>query len=352
MTGVIVPNATSAGPDRAPARCARATLVAPLLAAALLAAAGGARAAGSADVERFPLVNRAPFTAILGVPSAGGGAGVELSWDIASHAMAERAGDETILLDGETHALTLRWRAAVGERFAVAVELPWIAHGGGFLDGAIDDWHDAFGLSEGIRPELPRDDLRYVYTRGGAEIFRLDDATSGIGDLRTAATLRLAGSARGAPGWGLDLTAAVEWGTGDAAKLTGSGGTDLAAGLRLEAPRTAAGRLGWTAGAGVAFPGDADLPLPGPEDAIPYYDAALAWSALPALDLVLQLQGQGGGWRSGLDMLGGASLQLGGGIAWRFGPGFVLRVGVFEDVSTDTAPDFATELALAWRPGG
>jgi hypothetical protein len=348
MTAVIVPNATSAGPDRARARGRGAVAVA----AALCAVAAGARAAEPAHVERFPLVNRAPFTAILGVPSAGGAPGVELSWDIASHAMAERSGAETILLDGETHVLTLRWRGAVGERLALAVELPWVTHGGGFLDGVIDDWHDFFGLSEGIRPELPTGDLRYVYTRGGVEVFRLDDTTSGIGDLRTSAALRLAGAARGAPGWGVDLTADVEWGIGEAAKLTGSGGTDVAAGLRVEAPHGPGGRLGWTAGAGVTFPGDTDLPLPGPEDAILHYDAALAWAARPSLDLVLQVQGQGGGWRSGLDMLGGASLQLGGGFAWRIGPALVLRFGVFEDIRTDTAPDFATELALAWRPGG
>ena len=33
----------------------------------------------------------------------------------------------------------------------------------GTLDGFIDDWHDFFGLPEGTRPVLPRDQLNIAY---------------------------------------------------------------------------------------------------------------------------------------------------------------------------------------------
>lgn len=296
------------------------------------------------------MANRAPFTALLGLPpgGVGGGEALELSWDIASHAVGDQAGGESLLLDGETHVATLRWQRPLGPRLAVAVELPWIAHGGGFLDRPIDAWHDLFGLSEGIRPELPTGDLRYAWI-DGQRTLGVDDATSGIGDVRTAAALRVAGSARGAPGWGLDVTADVEWGTGDPDHLTGSGGTDLAAGLRVESPHAPTGRLGWSAAAGIAWPGDVDLPLPPAAGHILWFDATLAWAAWPSLDLLLQVQGHDAPFDSALDVLGDPALQLGAGLAWRFAEGFSLRFGVFEDLLTDTSPDFATHLALTWR---
>lgn len=352
MTGVIVPKPTGGGPARRRVRIA--ALAAPCAWSIASTLAGTlATAVACADpghVERFPVTNRAPFTALLGLPTGGigGGEALELSWDIASHAVGAQAGGESLLLDGETHAVTLRWQRPLGPRLAVGLELPWVAHGGGFLDRPIDGWHDVFGLSEGIRPELPTGDLRYAWS-DGERTLDVTDATSGIGDLRTAASLRVAGSGRGEPGWGLDLTADVEWATGDADHLTGSGGTDIAAGLRVESPRPPGGRVGWSAGAGVAWPGDVDLPLPPAAGHILYFDATLAWAAWPSLDLLLQVQGHDAPFDSALDVLGDPALQLGGGLAWRFGDGFSLRFGVFEDLVTDTSPDFATHLALTWR---
>jgi hypothetical protein len=321
------------------------------LALAVALGLAGVAHAGDQSGRRFPLRDRGPFSAIIGIGDAWpdpSGPALELSWDIASHAMAEQSGAETLILDGETHALTLRVQQRLGDRLSVAAELPWLTHGGGFLDDVIDSWHDAFGLSEGIRPSLPNGDLDFVYAVEGLERFRLDDSTSGMGDLRTSAAWRLAGDGSGA--LRLDLVGEIEWGTGDARRLTGSGGTDVAAGLRLAAPAGEAARLDWTLVAGIAWPGEIDLPLPPPSGQIWYYDASVAWAAWPSLDLVLQAAGHSGSYQSGLDVLGGSALQLGGGVVWRFTRRYGLRFGVFEDIRTDTTPDFASELTLFYMP--
>jgi hypothetical protein len=340
MTAVIVPKAPRMGPYLRRSRCSRGAMLAAAICVAQIVSA-----ADAAETRRFPLRDRGPFNGIVGIgdlwPDPDGPA-VELSWDIASHAMAEQAGGETLILDGETHIVTLRVQRQFAGRASLAVELPWLTHGGGFMDDVIDAWHDAFGLAEGIRPSLPTGDLRYSHARGDVEVFRLDDTTSGIGDLRTSGAWRIAG---GPAGIALDLVAEIEWPTGDAGRLTGSGGTDVAAGLRLA---SRGGRLGWSLGAGVAWPGEVDLPLPAAAGSVWYGDAALAWTAWPTFDVIVQAAGHGGAWESGLDALGGTALQFGGGFVWQLAPRYRLRFGVFEDIRTDTTPDFATELALVY----
>ena len=350
MTGVIVPNAECRGPV-----FKRSVAVTSIRVVAVAVIACTCPAAGATEAARFTMINRGPLHALIGVPDGWNSNepdGIELAWDIASHAVgaATAAGPdaEFLVFDGETHALTLRLRYTVRPRLSVSLELPWIAQSGGFLDRGIDGWHDAFGLHEGIRPDLPTNDLRYEYRRGNAPGVAVDHATSGVGDLRTGAAFRL--GELSAEGVKLDLTAEVKWPTGDVDHLSGSGGTDVAIGARLTDPAAGASRLGWSLGAGVVRPGDADAPLPEPEDAIPYYDASVSWRALESLDLVLQLQGQGATFDSALKMLGEDSLQLGGGFLWRVHPGWEFVFSIFEDISIDTAPDFSAQFGLRWRP--
>lgn len=312
----------------------------------------GASAAG-AGVPALPLADRGPLNGLVGFPDgwvAPDEPAVEISWQIASNAMGQQAAEEYLLLDGETHALTLRLQRRLGERLALGIALPWIAHSGGFLDDPIDAWHDALGLSEGIRPDLPENDLRYAYGRDGHASFEVDHPTSGLGDLRSSAAWRLGDPAAATA---LDLTADVEWPTGDARRLTGSGGIDVAAGLRVARAAKSGGRglerLGWSARAGLLWPGATDAPLPPPAGQVPYYDAALAWAATPSLDLIVQLDGHGRAFQSGLRMTGGNVLQLGAGFAWGFAGRYALRLAVFEDVRTDTTADFTVELAISRR---
>ncbi len=299
-------------------------------------------------LQRFPLFNRAPFTAILGIPDGwvdAGGPAAELSWDIANNASIQQAGDERLELDGETHTLTLRLQHRYGRRLSFGAEVPWIAHNGGFLDRPIDAWHETFGLHEGIRPLLPTGQLQFVYIREGVQEVALDDATSGLGDVRTSAAWSLFGG--GGEPLRADLLADIEWPTGDPDRLTGSGSTDVAAGLRLARPASPPGsRFGWSLTGGLVWPGDVDPPLPAASARIVYYDAALSWAAARSFDLVLQVQGNTAAYRSDLEMLGSSAMQLGGGFLWRFSNRFGVRLGIFEDIRTDTAPDFATQLSL------
>lgn len=333
-----------------------------LLVALLLASPGSGGLADEPGVARFPLTDRGPLNGLLGIPDGWTsirGPTAELSWQIANNAMGQQAGSESLLLDGETHSLNLRWQHRFGQRLSLGMEIPWMSHSGGFLDRSIDAWHDLLGLSDGIRPELPTDNLSYVYARDGDTAINMQSPTSGFGDLRTSAAWRLRQgrepSGR-AGGISIDLTADINWPTGDPDRLTGSGGTDVAAGLRAGRPAPfhagGTGRFGWSAQAGILWPGDVDAPLPPASGQIYYYDVSLAWAASQAVDAVLQVEGHSGAWQSQLKMLGKDAAQLGLGLLWRFARDYGMRLAILEDIRTDTTPDFTIELAIVLQPGG
>jgi hypothetical protein len=310
--------------------------------------------AHAAEAARFTVANRSPLSGVIGVPSGWNStapSAAELSWDMASHSLGYQSDGsagpaEVLSLDGETHAVTLRLRHALTDRLSLAVELPWLGHSGGFLDRAIDDWHDAFGLREGIRPSQPTNELRFLYARGGVTSLAVTDDTSGVGDLRTGIAWQLLQR----PGLQLAATGEVKWPTGDAGRLTGSGGTDVSAGLRAGSSPDGDSRLGWSLAGGWTWPGDTDAPLPPATSGLGWYDASLSWRALAPLDLVLQLQGQDGAYRSDLKPLGSSALQFGGGFHWRLGRGYTLLFAIVEDIRPDTAPDFSAQLGLRWAP--
>lgn len=348
----ILPNSGRIGPeclphfrasDSAKLVCALLWLVAPPI--------WGQDFAASTFVMR----NYSPFSALIGVPGRwpdGTNTAAELSWNISNHSLAAVGTSESLLLDGETHTLTARMQHRFFKRFEAGVEIPWIHHSGGFLDGAIDAWHEAFGLSEGIRPNMPNDDLRYLYTaNNGIESVRFEDSSSGFGDLRLAAAFDLgsidaAVDAAYLSRMPVRLTLHAKAPTGNVEKLTGSGHADFAAGLGVRSPPGTGSRFHWWLDAGIVWPGAVDIAGLDTKAQVFYYDAAIAWRALGALDVLLEIAGNSALYRSELESLGEPVAQLAFGGLWHTGERFGLRFGLFEDIRTHSAPDFGLELTL------
>ena len=346
----ILPNRPALGP-------------AATLCALLVLAGAPPEMAFARDTEStgFVMQNRAPFAAIIGVPGRWPDTSdgiFDLTWNAASHSMAEGSGDFDALTDGETHSLTARLQFRAFERWRFGVTVPWISHSGGFMDDLIDTWHDVFALPEGIRPQLEQDQILYDLQRQGASVYRLDDSVSGIGDLRIGATGELGSFERYAePGtvggyflrvpWRIVLNAKLP--TGDADKLTGSGNTDLAVGLGWRAPPSATSRFNWWLDVGAVFPGDVDIAALETESQVWYYDAAMTFRIVRKLDAILQFAGHSRLYSGNVSQLGKPSSQVAIGGLWRVSPRFGLRFGFFEDIDAESAPDFGVELALIVR---
>ena len=68
-------------------------------------------------------------------------------------------------------------------KISLRAELPWRRVSGGSLDGFIENWHDFFGLPNGSRNRLPRDELLIEYRMADKTLLLVDESASGIGDI-------------------------------------------------------------------------------------------------------------------------------------------------------------------------
>ena len=302
----------------------------------------------------FVLRNHSPFSAIIGTPSRwpdGTTNIAELSWNVSNHSFFDDNGSESLQLDGETHTLSARLQYRLSQHIQLGVDIPWLAHSGGFLDGTIDGWHELIGFSEGIRPHMPRNELQHVLEIAGTEKFRLDNSVSGIGDIRFAIAFDL-GNPNASPNaaylkripW--TLTLSMEAPTGKIEKLTGNDSADLAAGLGIRSPKTAGGRIHWWLDMGLVWPGDVDIDGLDTAGQIYYYDAAFAWRFQRRFDFLLQVAGNTAPYQSNIKMLGDPAAQVAIGGLWHLSSHYGLRFGIIEDLRAKTAPDVGFELTL------
>jgi hypothetical protein len=291
-----------------------------------------------------------PVTQIFGLPfypdQTGPAAG---DWELGAelylvkHADFSNKGGEAIELDGESYFLNLGATVGIAPRWRAGIDVPVIHHGGGFMDSAIEGWHDLWGLSNSGR-EGPRDQLLIGYAENGDVVYLLDDSTTGLGDVRLWSSYALleSGPSR------VSVRATLKLPTGDADDLTGSGATDLA--IDVAASHSFAldeSRLLVSAYAGLLALGDGDVIERRQEDLVPYGGLGVVWELNPRWDLLAELQMQGEYFDSRLDELGGTSTQLSVGVRYLWpSSGTELVVSLVEDLVSDTTPDFTVGFEL------
>ncbi|HEX7045718.1 MAG TPA: DUF3187 family protein [Burkholderiales bacterium] len=297
----------------------------------------------------FPTYNQSPLVQIYGLPDPGsahvlaaGEREARVSVDVANHFFAEAHAAERLLLDGETHRLTVMLRYGVrgGEW---GIELPYLRHSRGFLDHLIDSWHDALGLPEGERPEHPNDRLRYVYERNGSRLLDLAQAAAGIGDARIHAAWALSTGGHAAA-----LRASLKLPTGDPDRLQGSGAADLALWLSAAcgAPRCP-GAWRWNGSFGVLALGRGDVLRDQQRPAALFGSFGIGWRMRAPVVLKAELRSHGALYRdSALEPLGRTSFQLILGGTWLLSRTTALDVAISEDARISTSPDVSFLLSL------
>lgn len=312
-----------------------------------------AHADGTADAP-FYLRSHNPFLAPFGVPAPQGGgltaAGrvdSRLAVSIANHADASFDDAESVTLDGESYYLDALIRYGLSERWEIGVDIPYVAHRKGHLDGLIEDWHDLWGLSNSAR-QGPDNELQFAYAGPGVAPFDLTEGGGGLGDVRLTAAYAL-----GRGGRAVALRGQVELPTGDADDLRGSGATDVALGVEVSDPVTLA-RWSMTlfGQAGVLYAGEGEVLEALQRDVVAFGSAGLAWRWTDALSLQMQFAAQGEQFDSDLYPVGGPvmSLTVGGTYRW-LRQGLTLDVALVEDLVSDPTPDFGIYLSLTRRGG-
>ncbi len=298
-----------------------------------------------------------PLTGFFGIPDSREGALLlddgRSSWAVslstASHSIRDARVDlnETIILDGETTRLELKWRKGIGDRAEIGLVLPFTWHESGGFDSLVQNWHDALGFPGGFRSSRPNDVIEFLYFDPDGERLNFTRNVHGIGDPRLLGAWQLAKSSTHA----LALRGSIKLPVGDASELLGSGGTDLSFGLagdyltfhgndRLNAfYRLNAVLLGepeWLADKYESFVGHVSL--------------GFGYRLTDRIELRVQGAVRSATYESGIEVLGEPSgtITFGGNI--RLAADYTLGIAVSEDVKVRSAPDVTFRLALTYRP--
>lgn len=297
--------------------------------------------------------NLSPVAGLLGLPSPRGAELAEPGgWQfaahagIASHFAVDSNSREAVNLDGETWRMAFDLRYGLAERWELQLEVPVLSHDGGSLDSLIDGWHDLWGMPDGGRKAVPRDQLDFRYGSASGS-FALRDSAGGIGD----ATLALNRSLYRDDSWQFSAGIGYKFASGRERDFLGSGAEDAYVVLRFGhvAPGS---RFSWQGQGGYLRAGRSDLLGPAQERDLWFAGVGVGWAWLDSLSLLLQVDSHGAPLDSGLTALGGTALLLTAGARWRFSRDWALDLGFVEDIRVETAPDVTFQASLRYRPGG
>jgi hypothetical protein len=320
---------------------------------ALLSAAGTAAAAAAyTDVEPLESFNQSPLIQIYGLPALGparvlspGETRLALHLRLANNFTASSNPTESLTLDGETHRFSLAWRQGLGHESEWGIELPYLAHNGGFLDSVIEHWHALFHLPGGGRDHAPRDQIDYRYRRNGVDLVRVDQAVSGAGDLRLTVARQLAVPAF--PGERImALRASLKLPTGNSRELLGSGSTDLA--LWLSAASTRPADV-WNlyGGGGILLMSQGEVLPAQQRRQVGFGTVGVSRKFFSQVAVNAQLDAHSPFYDStGFRQIGAYALQGLLGLAWEWRPRRYLEFSVSEDLAVDTSPDVVFGLSL------
>ena len=275
------------------------------------------------------------------VPAAGAD-GYVVSLDLSSEFEEQEEGAEALRLDGETQRWTLRYRRGFAASWEANVEVPLLHVGGGFLDSAIENWHDFFGLPEGGRDDAPRDRFSYRYVRDGVSELAVEDGGTGLGDVRIGIGRALTD--------GLVLRAQLKLPTGDE-DLLGGGNLGGATWLDWALPMPKGSGLSGFLSGGVSAQQHADaMPSRMQNDVIPFGGFGLGARVLDGFEILAQLEAHAPLFdHTEMDALQRAGLQFTLGARWCFSESHCLELSFTEDPVVASSPDFSVRAAFVAR---
>jgi hypothetical protein len=296
--------------------------------------------------------NPAPVALLYGLPRMAGGGllgqGHELSFasEIANNFGSDVHGTDAISFDGETAVFSYGYRRALNEHVEWFVEIPYVVHFGGFLDGTVDGFHDLLGISDRGRNDVPRNRLDYRVLDADGVYADIRSRTRRLGDVRVGVGYRLAANEDRALAGRIQLKLP----TGRANALTGSEGADLAFWLDYTDRRLLQRfAMAVNAGGGILILGDGEL--------MPDRQRRTAWVgqlglSYPLSDHVaarVQLDGHQRLFSTGLRQLGSNAVFGTFGLRWQVYPRLWADVLIIEHLRSETTSDVAFQLMLGAR---
>jgi hypothetical protein len=265
------------------------------------------------------------------------GASLSATLLISNTLNVESNSHESLLVDGESDALDLTYENALAQRWRYRFSVPIIRDSGGFLDSAIDAWHELFGLNRGNRPFYPKKQIDYSYSGQGK--IALNHPQTSFGDLAADAGWYAVDDARRT----VSIWGGLKAPTGSVAGLTSDGAWDGALWAHT-AMRWPKWQLAAELGAAQPFGDEIFAGMAHRSSAFARFAATRVLDS--AWSLRAQLDGQTG-HVAGSDLrFLGSSLQLTVGAVRRLSGRWRIQMGFAEDAAVNTAPDVTFFLGI------
>jgi hypothetical protein len=303
--------------------------------------------------EPLYIKNLSPVTGLLGLPSQRDAHVTEqrqwqaaLHSSVANHYVNETGDNEFLNLDGETLRFAMELRYGVAENWDLQLEIPWLRHSGGDLDGLIDDWHDFWGMPDGGREDVPRDQLNYTYATP-AGFFELLDNSSGLGDISLSSTYAFYRDDKSAA----SLVLGYKFGTGDDKDFTGSGAGDAFAALRFSGDQLSDLPLSWHGQLGYLRAGKSDMMKELQEQNLWFAGVSMDWQFAQQWSLIAQIDSNAAPLDSKLTGVGKTAITGALGVRWYVAPQWSVEINAVEDIEVETAPDITFQATVRYRPG-
>jgi hypothetical protein len=310
----------------------------------------------AAEITPFYTQNQSPLIQIFGLPSIGeasllgpGKTDARFIVDLANNYVDDQNPRESILLDGESTRLSLDARYGIKRDWEIGMVIPFVIQSGGFLDGFIENYHSAFGFPQGGREQAPRNRLLYRYVKDGQERLKVNDSSSGLGDISLNGGWQIWGG-KNQPS-AAALRANLKLPTGSSGQLHGSGSWDVSLwGVGSHDWKVTYGHLTLFGAAGLMGMTGGDVLESQQRNWVGFGGLGVGWSPVRWIAFKVQANGHTSFYKdSGLRELNMSSIQLTIGGTLAFSEKISLDLGVTEDVIVKTSPDVVFHLALRGR---
>ena len=319
-------------------------------ASALAACCALAPLAAFSQSEPLQITNLSPLASLRAIPAqrsvdTARGFSWAASASLSNHFTMENEGEESLLLDGQTDALTLSLRYGLPQQWDVEVTVPWRHYSGGVTDNLISSWHRLFGLPDGNRHGYPTDALHYQLSQPEHDR-HLRRSVSGLGDIHVAVSRPLLAI----DGGQLGISAGVKTASGRASDWLGSGAADIYALLRFSGQQLGGRPLWWHGQVGGTLAGNSNLLGPHQRRSLWFAGLAAEWRFTPRWSALMQYDGHSALLDGALEAVGEPAGMLSMAVRWRPTGHWMIDAGFSEDVVVESAPDITFLLNARYVP--
>ena len=249
----------------------------------------------------------------------------------------QSSGSWDIDLDMEITELNFRYKRIFKDFIEIGLDIPVLYIGGGFMDGFLESYHDAFGFSDYGRSERPHNNFLYEVRKDGSLIIQ-GNSGFGLGDIRLTIKKPLITS----DDLNLSIKGDVELPVGNAKTGFGNGSVDAGLSLILDKRITDKIMTYWNIGGVLAgdVKGHQTLDI----DDFIYGGAAIEAHINEKLSLLAQVMGQTPIYpTTNISAVDDDSWMISFGGRYHIGKGS-LELSLTEDLNTAGAPDFIVNL--------